>query len=610
MGKKRKRHRRKSDDLAYIIWCLWLYLSPLRKQQFFLLTGLMISSSLLDIVTLSAIIPFLQVLTEPEQLFSYSFVGSVTQALGITSADQLILPMTLLFALCAVISAIGRLLLLWCNTQLSYAAGADLSIEAYQRTLYQPYQAHVARNSSEVIAGISKVGSAVNVFYSLLTFLSAFILIVLVLITLVVINPWVACFALLVFATSYMLVTKFSRQQLNRNSRRIARESTQVIKALQEGLGGIRDVLLDNSQSMYCDIYRKSDLPLRYASGRNIFIAGSPAPVMEALGIVIITLIAYGLTYTSNGVSNALPVLGALALGAKRLLPALHQAYAAWASISGSKASLVDALKLLEQPLPNWISQAAPLPLKFESSICFEKVSFRYGNSGPMLLNELSFTVNKGMRVAFVGSTGSGKSTTLDLLMGLLSPISGNILVDNQVIDERQMRAWQRNISHVPQSIFLTDATFAENIALGVAVDEIDLRQVQLAARQARIADFIESQSNGYSTLIGERGIRISGGQRQRIGIARALYKKSSVLVFDEATSALDNSTERAVMASINELDRNLTILLIAHRLTTVEGCDLIFELDQGKIVAQGTYQELLRSSSSFRRMVGSPNSL
>ena len=603
MGKKRKGYRRKSDDLAYTIWRLWLYLSPLRKRQFFLLTGLMISSSLLDIVTLSAVIPFLQVLTEPEQLLNYSFVDSVTQALEITSADQLILPITLLFALCAVVSAVGRLLLLWCNTQLSYAAGADLSVEAYQRTLYQPYAIHVARNSSEIISGINKVNSVVTVFYSLLTFFSALTLIFLVLVSLVVINPWVACFALLVFGTSYVLITKLSRQQLNKNSKRISRESIQVIKALQEGLGGIRDVLLDNSQSMYCDIYHKSDLPLRYASGRNVFIAGSPAPVMEALGIVIIALIAYGFTYTSHGVSSALPVLGALALGAKRLLPALHQAYAAWASISGSQASLIDVLMLLEQPLPEWRSQSAPLPLKFHSSISFKDVSFRYSDSGPMLLDSLSFTVKKGMRVAFVGATGSGKSTTLDLLMGLLHPLSGEIRVDDQVLDAHEMRAWQRNISHVPQTIFLTDATFAENIALGVTANTIDMNRVQLAARQAKIADFIETQPSAYQTQIGERGIRISGGQRQRIGIARALYKKSSVLVFDEATSALDNTTERFVMESINNLESDLTIFLIAHRLTTIQECDLILELDKGKIVAQGTYEELLNNSASFRKM-------
>ncbi|MEM9818609.1 MAG: ABC transporter ATP-binding protein [Cyanobacteria bacterium P01_D01_bin.6] len=605
MRNKIKKTRRQSASLISLILGLWQYLSQRRKRQFLLLAVLMISSSFLDVITLSAVIPFLQVLTEPEQLFNYRLVQSISQVLGISSANQLILPITLLFTLCTIIAAGGRLLFLWCNTRLSYAAGADLSVQAYQRTLYQPYQVHVARNSSEVISGMNKIGIAVTVFYSLLTFLSALILITLVLLTLIVINPWVACFALLVFGTSYVLVTKVSRRQLSRNSQRIAYEATQVLKALQEGLGGIRDVLLDNSQSMYCDIYRRSDIPLRYASGRNVFIASSPAPFMEALGIVIITFIAYGLTYTSNGVSNALPVLGALALGAKRLLPALHQAYASWASISGNKASLMDVLALLEQPLPKWIAEPTPLPLKFESSICFEDITFRYGDSGPMLLSGLSFTVKKGMRVAFVGATGSGKSTTLDLMMGLLSPLKGSILIDGRVLDEQQLRAWQRNISHVPQNIFLTDATFSENIALGVSVDNIDLEQVQFAARQAKIADFIESQPKGYRTLIGERGIRISGGQRQRIGIARALYKKSSVLVFDEATSALDNSTERAVMDSINELDRNLTILLIAHRLTTVEHCDLIFELDQGRIVAQGTYEELLNVSPSFQKMVG-----
>jgi ATP-binding cassette, subfamily B, bacterial PglK len=231
-------------------------------------------------------------------------------------------------------------------------------------------------------------------------------------------------------------------------------------------------------------------------------------------------------------------------------------------------------------------------------------VRFRYTNDGPWVLNDLNFIIRKGTRVGIVGSTGSGKSTTLDLLMGLLMPTEGELLVDNEPVIGTRVRAWQRSIAHVPQSIYLADTTLVENIAFGVPREAIDLERVKQAARQAQIAEFIESRPEGYNVSVGERGIRLSGGQRQRIGIARALYKQASVLVFDEATSALDNATEQSVMDAIGGLDRDLTIVLIAHRLTTVRRCDTVVELQHGRLVAQGTYEQLLECSPSFLSMV------
>jgi ATP-binding cassette subfamily B protein len=390
---------------------------------------------------------------------------------------------------------------------------------------------------------------------------------------------------------------------LQRSSQRIAHEQTQVVRALQEGLGGIRDVLLDGTQPVYCEVYRRADRPLREAQSYIVFNGGSPRFAMEAVGMMLIAALAYGLSRQVGGITTALPVLGALALGAQRLLPALQQSYAAWANIAASHASLADTIELLEQPLPEEILQPAPAALPFQDAIRFDAVRFRYTSDGPWVLDGLNLTVPKGARVGIVGSTGSGKSTTLDLLMGLLIPTEGELLVDDQSIIGNRILAWQRTIAHVPQSIYLADTTLAENIAFGVSRDSIDLRRVQLAARQAQIAEFIESRPESYDAFVGERGIRLSGGQRQRIGIARALYKQASVLVFDEATSALDNATERSVMGTIDGLNRDLTILLIAHRLTTVRRCDIIVELEHGRVVAQGTYDQLLECSPSFRQM-------
>jgi ATP-binding cassette subfamily B protein len=562
----------------------------------------MLASAFSEMISLGTVLPFIGVLTAPDKVFNYPVVRSVAGSLGITSPDQLVLPFVIAFALAAIAAGGIRVLLLWANTRISNDIGAELSIEVYRRTLYQPYKVHVSRNSSSVISGITdKTHSAVNVIQSFLTLVSSIVLLVALTMALLAIDPFTVSVAALVFGVSYGLITWAARRQLRINSQRIARESTQVVKALQEGLGGIRDVLLSGTQSVYCETYRNADLPYRRAAGSNTFIAFSPRFAMEAIGMVLIAGLAYGLSRQAGGVATALPVLGALALGAQRLLPALQLIYVAWAAMAGSQNSLAEAIELLNQPLPDEATRPEPEPLEFRDSIVFKSVRFRYLDDSPWFC--LDLTIQKGARVGFVGSTGSGKSTTLDLLMGLLAPAAGQILVDGQSILGERRRSWQRAIAHVPQSIFLADTTIAENIALGVPRNKIDMNLVREAARQAQIDKFIESRGKAYNELVGERGIRLSGGQRQRIGIARALYKPASVLIFDEATSSLDNATEQAVMESIENLNRDLTILIIAHRISTVKRCDQIIELAQGKVVAQGSYEQLLEQSHSFRGM-------
>jgi ABC-type multidrug transport system fused ATPase/permease subunit len=597
--------KRSSAALTTLLARLWHHLSSQRRRQFLMVVGLMLVGALAEVVSLGAVLPFLGILTAPQAVFNYRIVARLAHAWGITTPAQLLLPLTVAFAAIALLAGGIRLLLLWVSTRFIFATGADLSIEVYRRTLYQPYSVHVARNSSEVISGITnKVsGTVLGVLLPLMTLMSSIMLLVMVPVALIAIDPMVALVASAGFGASYALISGFSRRRLELNSRRIADEQTRVVKALQEGLGGIRDVLLDGSQPVYCEVYRRADQMLRRAQGDNVFIAQSPRSSMEALGMVLISVLAFGLSRSSHGIATTLPVLGALALGAQRLLPALQQGYGAWASIAGSQASLADTVALIDQPLPPELIEVVPAPLPLRETIRFKAVRFRYTSDGPWVLDGLDLTIPKGARVGLVGGTGAGKSTTLDLLMGLLAPTEGAVLVDGQAIVGTRVRAWQRSIAHVPQSIYLADTTFAENIAFGIPRAAIDMQRVQHAARQAQIAEYIESCPEGYQTYVGERGIRLSGGQRQRIGIARALYKRATVLVLDEATSALDNATERTVMEAIEGLDRDLTILLIAHRLTTVRRCDTIAELEHGRVVAQAPYDELLQCSSSFRRM-------
>jgi ATP-binding cassette subfamily B protein len=587
---------------------LWGHLSRRRRRQFWLVLALMLVSAVMETVSIGAALPFLGILSVPEKVFTHPVVAGLAPAVGIESADQLVLPLTLAFAATALAAGGVRLLLLRASTRLGFAAGADISTEVYRRTLYQPYSVHVTRNTGVLIGRIANTATAVvtTCLLPLLSLLSSVVIVALISISLSLISAVAASGVIVGLGAAYWVVTRLARRRLKLYSKRIVQEQAQVNKALQEGLGGIRDVLLDGTQSFYCELFRRADRPARQAHGRINIIVATPRYVMEALGMVVIALLAYVLSRQGGGLAAALPVLGALALGAQRLLPAVQASYGAWAQIAGSHALLLDTLELLDQPVPAESVPGAPLPqpLLVRGSIRFKAVRFRYGDDGPWVVDGVDLLIHKGEHVAFVGSTGGGKSTTVDLLMGLLTPTEGSILVDGVPLDHTNLRAWQRSIAHVPQSVFLADTTIAENIALGVPRDAIDMDRVRESARRAMISEFIEASPEGYRTQVGERGVRLSGGQCQRIGIARALYKQASVLVFDEATNALDSVTERGVVDNIRALEREVTLVLIAHRLTTVQHCGTIVQMEGGRIVAQGTYEQLLVRSSSFRSMV------
>lgn len=579
---------------------LWLHISSKRRGQFSLLLVLMVFGSFAEIFSIGAILPFLAVLTDPARVFAHPAAQPIVHAMSLTEPKQLLLPLTIAFGVAIFTVGTTRLLLLWATTRLSFAAGADLSISIYRRTLYQPYAVHVTRNSSEVINGIS--GKANGVIYSVivptLAFISSVIMAFAILLTLLYIDPFIALVAFGGFGLIYVVIIRITRNRLLIDSQCMAHESTYVIKSLQEGLGGIRDVLIDGSQGTYCEIYRSANLALRSAQGNTFFISSSPRVGVEALGMLLITALAYTLAQQPDGIGRAIPVLGALAIGAQRFLPVLQQAYGSWAAVQSGRASLQDTLDLLDQPLPDYADQPPAKPLPFLEQISLKQLSFRYSPQTPWVLKNLNLTIARGSRVGFIGVTGSGKSTLLDIGMGLLMPTKGTIEIDGQPITPGNHRAWQAHIAHVPQAIFLSDSTIEENIAFGVPVNQICTERVKQAARQAQISEIIETWPKQYQTLVGERGIRLSGGQRQRIGIARALYKQADVIIFDEATSALDNETEHAVMQAIECLSRDLTLLIIAHRLTTLKSCTQIVELDEGGIKRIGSYQDIVNQSA------------
>ena len=576
---------------------LWFHLGSRRRKKFSLLLLLMIFTSFTEVVSIGAVFPFLAALTSPETVFIHPAMQPIVHWLGYTSPEQIILPLALGFAVAAIVAGSTRLLLLYASTRLTFGAGADLSNKMYHLSLYQPYMVHVGRNSSEIINGITAKSNGVTFFilFSALNMVSSVFMLIAILAVLLWINPQIAIVSVMGFGMIYTLIILLTKKQLKINSMHISTESTQVIKALQEGLGAIRDIIIDGTQSTYSQNFQHANVLLKKSLGNNQFIGSAPRFLMEALGMVFIAGIAYVLASKEEGIAYAVPVLGALALGMQRMLPVVQQAFTGFANIKGQQESLSDVLKLLDQPLPQYLQAEELKSITFERVIELENIDFRYRLEEPLVLDKINLSITKGSRTGVIGTTGSGKSTLLDIIMSLLNSTSGNLIVDDVIVNEENSRAWQAHVAHVPQSIFLSDSSITENIAFGLPKEKIDMEQVKKAAKQAQISELIEGWPERYKTRVGERGVRLSGGQRQRIGIARALYKQADVIIFDEATSALDSETEKAVMQAVDNLSNDLTIIVIAHRLSTLEGCDSVIELSQGKVLRKGKYKDMIQ---------------
>ncbi len=584
----------KQGHLSDAIVRLWRALSRRRRLQFYVLVVCTLLASFAEIFSLGMIVPFLAALTAPDRVLANGMVQHVMHVVPWIDRQNIVYWLAGAFCVFTLLAAGLRLLLLYISSRFAFALGADLSLEVYRRTLYQPYAVHISRNSSEVIDGvINKAGTMTNgVVTQLLVLGNSTILLVTILAALLLISPWITLGAALAFVIIYSAILFLTRRQIARDSRLLAVEHAQVHKALQEGLGGIRDVLLDGTQELFSDIYRVSDRRVRAAQGRQLLIGGSPRFVIEGLGMIAIAILA-AVASRGGQDTTVVPVLGALALGAQRLLPVAQQMYASIVTIRGSRDALWEAMKLLEQPMPSAAGRAVP-PIPFNSIFELQNVSFRYAPNLPVALTNVSLSIRKGERIGIFGPTGGGKSTLLDVIMGLLKPSSGSVLVDGKVLDDDATSGWQRHVAHVPQSIYLSDASIAENIAFGQSKADIDTERVRDAARLAQLLPVIDRLPAGLDAAVGERGVRLSGGQRQRLGIARALYKRADVIVFDEATSALDTQTETELMAAINGLSHDLTIIMVAHRLSTLRECDRLVEISDGRVTRQGTYDDLV----------------
>jgi len=562
----------------------------------------MILVAFAEVISISAIMPFLTILISPNVLFDHPLMRSIFEQAGFNQANELLFPITIIFIIVVFIANGMRMFLYWFQLHLAHEIGAEFSARIFSHTLFQSYEYHLQNNSSESIANIMNKSDAIvgQAILPLMVIISSSIILVAIIGTLIFVNPTLVISCLVVFGCIYLLIAVYFRMHIDKQSKIINYNGPRLIKVIQESIGGIRDILIEHSQEVYCSAFKKIDKPYKYAHAAVLSMIGMPRFVIEGVGVILIAILAYYLIRNDPLNSMVVPTLGIMALGSQRLLPVMQQGYASWSAIRAGKPALGDIITLLKNPATEYIAYESEKlnPIIFNSEIKIDNVSFSYKVNNIDVLKNISVTIPKGARIGIIGTTGSGKSTLLDIIMGLIFPSDGKIFVDKISLSKKNILNWRARIAHVPQHVYIADASVAENIAFGVLSSRIDLDRVKLAAKKAQIAQTIEEWDDGYQTIVGERGARLSGGQRQRIGIARALYKEAQVIIFDEATSALDNATELAVMNTLSNLDSKLTIIMVAHRLSTLESCDRIVQLVNGLVKNILSYKELITKTS------------
>ena len=561
-----------------------------------------------ETVGVASIMPFLSVLGNPEVVETNPWLSSVYNQLGFTDPERFLFFLGLVVFVVLVVSISFKALTKWVMLRFTLMRNHSLSCRLLHGYLGRPYTWFLNRHSSDLGKSIlSETNKVVNgVMKPLMMLITHSATAIFLIILLVLVDPFLALMIALALGGAYLLIYLSVRRYLSRIGIDRVLANKERFQVAQEALAGIKEVKIFGREESFFSRYINPSY--RYASHQaNSSLASMiPRYVLEMFAFGGILLLAMYLFRTHDSFGSVLPILGVYAFAGYRLMPALQNVYQSLAQLRFNVPAL-DAIveDVLEfKGNQSTIRDLSTVPLYPKSSIILKDIDFTYPGSKLPTLKNINMVISADNTIGLVGGTGSGKTTTVDIILGLLGPDKGLLLVDDKQINSENVRSWQQTLGYVPQHIYLADDTVAANIAFGVPPEQIDLDAVKNAAGIAELHDFVVHElPHGYDTLVGERGIRLSGGQRQRIGIARALYHDPKVLILDEATSALDNVTEKYVMQSIRRMQGQRTIILIAHRLTTVRDCDRIYLLEHGEVKGCGTYNELMEQNDKFKKM-------
>lgn len=584
------------------------------KLKVVILVFFMLVAGFLEVLSIAVLSGFVAGVADPDLLLNNKYLAFLFNYFNIVSHRQILIYGTI--SLISIFLFKNLYLIAYKYLKARFIINRYRSISGRLFKIYMniPYSFHLNRNSADLIRNVSSEASSVanSVISSLLQMATEIIMTIIIIILLLIVEPIVTIFSLVILGGVSFLFLRFTKKKMKYFGEKAITERSKIIKTINEGIGGFKEITIMNRQSWFTKKFDKSILNLSKAQIYNQITKQSVHPIIETIAIAGILIIAIFLLSQGHSLASLAATLALFALSIKRLLPAINNIISEYNSLRYHVFSVdkvyQDIIQFKEYEHKNReISQKENYDQEktsfLRNKIELKNIQFKYNDNQALILDNISLTISQGQAIGLVGKTGSGKTTLVDLILGLLKPSKGSIEVDKKDI-YTNLNNWQKNIGYIPQFIYLADDSIRNNIALGLNEKDIDDKKIKKAIKVAQLTELINELPNRENTKIGERGIRLSGGQRQRIGIARALYHNPEVLVMDEATSSLDNITEKFIIQAIEELKKDRTIIIIAHRLSTVRNCDQLYILDKGKVVSQGTYQELIKNSQDFKEMV------
>jgi len=590
---------------------IWRILEPRERRRLLWLQLLALLMAVSTLGGVAAVLPFFSVLADPQAIDHHEWLSRWYSLGPFDNRRDFLVALGLGFVALVILANAINLAGTLAINRFALRIGREFHVALFDEYLHRDYRFHARHGAvpllNNVIFESTRVAS--GLIQGGLTLTASLLASALILVTAIVVNPLLALGAAALVGGGYGALYLLARRRLAQNGARETELWDARIRTLTESFGSIQEILLRGNQSFFRDAFAAYCDDMARVNARTYAIANGPRYVLDTLtacGLVAAAL------WLSRGADAAqwLAQLSFFALAAYRLLPAMQQAFAAMARMRSDRVALQRIAADLEGGrrralLPTTAESLAPWAGRPRQAITAEGLNFRYAAGDALAVRNATLTITRGECVGFVGANGSGKTTLCALLLGLLPPDSGEIRIDGHPLDEETRAAWQATVAFVPQNVFLLDASIAENIAFGVPPGEIDEVRLRAVVAAAKLADLVGATPQGLSHRLGERGSRVSGGQRQRIGIARALYRRASFLVLDEATNALDGLAEQDIVAMIDSLRSHATVAVIAHRMSSVRGCDVIFELEGGTIVGSGTFDELVRDSARFREYAG-----
>jgi ABC-type multidrug transport system fused ATPase/permease subunit len=591
-------------------------LTPAQRKRLLRLQGLVVCMAFAEVVGIMSMGPFMAVVSNMDRLKGHGRLAQIYQWTGVSSPQSFLIIMGVVVLCLLLIAAMFSMFALWRLFTYGATIGAELSERLFDHYLHQPWLFHSSGSSSNLTKQIAQETYRVtnSIILPLMQMNAKLTVAFFILAAVFVYNPPVAVVGAAIFASAYYILYQTVRRKLTSNGEAISLSQGQRYKLMSEGFGGIKDVLLLGRQQIFSERFHNANRTFAHAMALTQTLSQAPRYAIEAVAYgSVISLVLYLLAAYDGNAEAILSTLAVYAMAGFKMMPALQSSYQLTSEIRGNVAALdairEDLRKSAESAVKERASTAAQQAgatttmLDIKRDIRLDNVTFTYPGKVVPALAGIDLTIPRKQVIGLVGATGSGKSTAIDMLLGLITPDTGDLQIDGNNIDGNNLRTWQNTVGYVPQSIFLADATIRENIAFGLSPSRIDENKVKRAARLAHLDEMLSDLSGGLDTRVGERGVQLSGGQRQRIGIARALYNDADVLILDEATSALDGITEKLIMEAIHDFSGKKTIVMIAHRLSTVRRCDCIYLMREGRIIDSGSYDQLNSGNLVFREM-------